>query len=382
MANTKWVAAWGCAETYTHQNVSNIIEDTTFRYVIYSPLAGSKIRLYFSNRLGHRTAKIDKVSVAPYVGGGKVDTEKAIAVTFGGKRECVMQAGESLVSDEVEFDTECGKNFAISLYIKDQTELWCGHWNSGHFIKKFYGVGDYADEREIDVDAVGDGGPYVFLYQADVLTSEDCSAVVAFGDSITAQPWPDWLAHRIVESGITNRSVIRRGIGGNRILREYKCRMKRHYGEIGVNRFERDVSIAGADKVFLLHGVNDIIHPNPDSPYCPMEHFPSFEDMVGGYQHYIDTAHRLGMKIYIATLLPMHRKAADPARTEDMRCRINEWLRANKEIDGLIDFEAAVWSEENHKVFEPVCDSGDHLHPSVEGARRMAYCIPEEFYKN
>jgi hypothetical protein len=65
-----------------------------------------------------------------------------------------------------------------------------------------------------------------------------------------------------------------------------------------------------------------------------------------------------------------------------MRCRINEWLRENKDIDGLIDFEAAVWSEENHKVFEPVCDSGDHLHPSVEGARRMAYCIPEEFYKN
>ena len=106
------------------------------------------------------------------------------------------------------------------------------------------------------------------------------------------------------------------------------------------------------------------------------------EDMVGGYTYYINAAHRLGMKIYIATLLPMHRKAADPARTEDMRCRINEWLRGNKDIDGLIDFEAAVWSEENHKVFEPVCDSGDHLHPSVEGARRMAYCIPEEFYKN
>ena len=65
MENTKWVAAWGCAETYTTQNVSNTVEDITFRYVIYSPLAGSKIRLYFSNRLGKNPAKIDKVSVAP-----------------------------------------------------------------------------------------------------------------------------------------------------------------------------------------------------------------------------------------------------------------------------------------------------------------------------
>ena len=381
MENTKWVAAWGCAETYTTQNVSNTVEDITFRYVIYSPLAGSKIRLYFSNRLGKNPAKIDKVSVAPYIGGGKVDTSKAVEVTFGGARECVMQAGEKAISDEVAFDTECGERFAISLYIKDRTDLLCGHWNGGHFITKFYGTGDYADAEEIDKDAVGEGGPYLFLYQADVLTSEDSSAIVAFGDSITAQPWPDWLAHRIVESGIRNRSVIRRGIGGNRILREYKCRMKMHYGEIGVERFERDISVPGADKVFLLHGVNDIIHPNPNSPYCPMEFFPSFEEIIAGYNHYINTAHKKGLKIYIATLLPMHRKAADPQRTEDMRCRMNEWLRANKDIDGLIDFEAAVWNEDNHKVFEPVCDSGDHLHPSVEGARRMAFCIPEEYYK-
>ena len=381
MENNKWVAAWGCAETFTTQNVSNVIENTTFRYVVHSPLNGSKIRLYFSNRLGNEDVKIDKVCIAPYVGGGKVDASKSVYVTFDGKQECFMKKGEKAVSDEIEFPTECGKNFAISLYIKDQTELWCGHWNSGHFIKKFYGVGDYAADTEIDVDAVGEGGPYVFLYQADVLTGEDSEAIVAFGDSITAQPWPDWLVRRMLEEGITNRSVVRRGIGGNRILREYKCRMKRHYGEIGVNRFERDVCIAGASKVFLLHGINDIIHPNPESPYCPMEHFPSFEDITAGYQHYIDTAHKNGLKIYVATLLPMHRKAADPARTEDMRCRMNEWIRNNKDIDGLIDFEAAVWKEDNHKLIEPVCDSGDHLHPSLEGARRMAYCIPEEYYK-
>lgn len=381
MENTKWVATWGCCDTYTTQNVSNIIENTTFRYVIYSPLSGSKVRLNFSNRLGRSAAKIDKVSIAPYLGNKIVDADKAVNVTFGGKRECVMQVGERVVSDEIEFNVESGTQFAVSLYIKDQTDLWCGHWNSGHFIKKFYGVGDYADASEIDLDVVGEGGPYVFLYQADILTSEDSSAIVAFGDSITAQPWPDWLARRIVESGIKNRSVVRRGIGGNRILREYKCRMKRHYGETGVERFERDINVPGVTTVFLLHGVNDIIHPNPNNPYCPMEHFPTFEEMTGGYQHYIDVAHSKGLKIYIATLLPMHRAVADPAKTEDMRCRVNEWLRANKDIDGLIDFERAVWNEADHKVFEPVCDSGDHLHPSLEGARRMAYSIPEEYYK-
>ncbi len=381
MENTKWVATWGCAETYTAQNVSNIIENTTFRYVIFSPLSGSKIRFYFSNRLGSKTAVIDKVFVAPHVKGGKTDTAGSVQITFGGKPECVMAAGECAVSDEVEFKTECGKEFALSLYIKGQTELLCGHSNGGHFIKNYYGIGDFAEAEAIHHDEIGEGAPYVFVYQADVLTTDDCSAVVAFGDSITAQPWPDWLAHRIVDSGITNRSVIRRGIGGNRILREYKCRMKLRYGETGVKRFERDISVEGADKVFLLHGVNDILHPDPNSVYCPMEFFPEYESLVAGYQHYIDTAHKKGMKIYISTLLPMHRPVFDVERTENMRCRINEWLRANKEIDGLIDFEAAVWSESDHTKFEKICDSGDHLHPSVEGARRMAYSIPEEYYK-
>ncbi len=382
MENTKWVAAWGCAETYTHQNVSNILEDTTLRYVIYSPIEGNKLRLRFSNRLGKRAAVIEKVCVAPYVGGGKTDPSKNVNVTFGGNTKLVMEKGECAVSDDMEFTVESGKEFAISLYIKEQNDLWCGHWNTQHFTKKFYGVGDYAAAERIDLDAVNEGGPYVFLYQAEVLSTEDTEAIVAFGDSITAQPWPDWLAHRIVEEGITNRSVVRRGIGGGRILREYKCRMKLHYGEAGIKRFERDILVPGVSKVFLLHGVNDIIHPNPNSPYCPMSEFPTFEEMLEGYKYYIDTAHKHGVKIYMATLIPMHRPCGDNVRCEETRMKINEWIRSNPDLDGVIDFEAAVWDENDHKKMLPVCDSGDHLHPSLEGARRMAYSIPEEFYKN
>ncbi len=382
MENTKWVAAWGCADTYTTQNVSNILEDTTFRYAIYSPISGSKVRLRFSNRLGKKDATIEKICIAPYIGGGCVDTSKNVNVTFGGETRLVIPKGEYAVSDEMEFTVESGKEFAISLYIKEQNDLWCGHWNTNHFTKKFYGVGDYASEERIHIDAVNEGGPYVFLYQADVLSTEDTEAIIAFGDSITAQPWPDWLARRIVEGGISNRSVIRRGIGGGRILREYKCRMKLHYGEAGIKRFERDILVPGVSKVFLLHGINDMIHPNPKSPYCPMSEFPTLEEMLAGYQYYIDTAHKHGIKIYMATLIPMTRPCGDIEKVNTTRAAINEWIRNNKELDGYIDFEAAVWDEADHTRMLPVCDSGDHLHPSLEGARRMAYSIPEEFYKN
>jgi hypothetical protein len=61
---------------------------------------------------------------------------------------------------------------------------------------------------------------------------------------------------------------------------------------------------------------------------------------------------------------------------------VNAWIRTNDLCDGVIDFEAAVWDENDHKQMRPECDSGDHLHPSLEGATVMAYSIPEELFRD
>ncbi|MCQ2354470.1 MAG: GDSL-type esterase/lipase family protein [Clostridia bacterium] len=382
MEEKKWTAGWGCASTTTAQAVSDYVEDITFRYVIYPTMNATAVRLHFSNLCGHETIKVDKVFVARRSAWKAAVPGTAVEVTVGGKSGFTLAAGEESVSDPAEFTVEPGAEFFVSMYIKDKTELCSGHWNSHSMITKYYSRGDYAAADDIPTLTYGENCPYVFLNTIDFLTDPDCAAIIAFGDSITAQPWPDCFARRLVEMGVTNRSIVRKGIGGGRVLREYQCRIKKHWGVAGIKRFEHDVVQAGADRVFVLHGINDIIHPGLNNPLCPMSELPTVEELVGGYRKYIEIARKHGMKIYFSTLLPCPRCLNDGGEREKIRCGANEWIRTSGEHDGVIDYETAVMNQEDPKQMDPQYDSGDHLHPSVAGAKHMAYSIPEEYFKN
>lgn len=384
MSNQKWVAGWGAACDTICMNHAEYFKDQTFRYIIYPTMDGSALRLHFSNRYNTEPTTITRVTVAQRTESSAIDPATLTAVTFGGCESLTMEAGGvHYLSDEIPFPITAGKEFAVSLYFADMTQNMTGHSNNGHYIKKYYTHGDHTRSADIPLVTRGEDGPYCFLHTIDFLTAEGNSAIIAFGDSITAQPWPDCLARRLGELGITNRSVVRKGIGGNRILRDYVHRIKKHWGIPGICRFEEDICQAGVDRVFLLHGINDIIHPGVTNKLCPMSELPSAQDMIEqGYKYYIETAHKHGMKIYLATILPCPRCMNDDGVRERIRCTVNEWIRTQTLADGVIDFEAAVWDPADHKQIFAEYDSGDHLHPSLAGASKMAYSIPEAFFKS
>lgn len=383
MAHTKWVAGWGASIDVTVQNHADYFKNQTFRYVIFPTMNGSALRLHFSNQYGKEDAKISKAVIARRVKGEYIDPATNAYVTFGGLPCVTIPAGGNVVSDPVRFDVSAGQEFAVSLYFAELTQLMTGHSNNGHYIKKYFGKGDWAELDAVPVEEYGEDGPYVFLHTIDFLADEECRAIVAFGDSITAQPWPDCLARRMHEMGITNRSIIRKGIGGSRVLRDYRFRIKKHWGERGVNRFERDILQAGADRVFVLHGINDLIHPKANDRWCPMSELPSADELIeNGYKKYIEIAHRNGMKIYLATILPCPRCLNDDGIRDRIRCAVNDWIRTNDLADGYIDFESAVWDDDDHKRIKAEFDSGDQLHPSLRGAAKMAESIPVELFRD
>ena len=383
MENTKWVAGWGAAISHTAQNYAEYFKDQTFRYVFFPTIDGSAVRLHFSNRYSSEDAVITKIFVAKSLGGDRIDVSTSVPVTFGGKTELVLPAGiEDVVSDPIAYPITAGENFAVSMYFRDLTLCRTGHSNNGHYIKKYFGHGDHAEAEAFPLEVYGEDGPYLFLHTMDFLASEDCSAIIAYGDSITAQPWPDCFAHRLYDMGIRNRTVVRKGIGGSRVLKDYPYRIKMHWGEKGITRFERDIVQSGADRVFILHGINDLIHPGEKNRLCPMSMLPTAEEMIEqGYKTYIKLARKHGLKVYLATILPCPRCMLDTGIREEIRCKINEWIRTTDLVDGVIDFEAAVWMPEDHKQILPEYDSGDHLHPSLAGASKMAHSIPEEFFR-
>lgn len=193
-------------------------------------------------------------------------------------------------------------------------------------------------------ETYGEPNSYICFCGVDFLTAEEVSAIIAFGDSITAQPWPDCLAHRLYDLGIRNRTVVREGIGGNRVLRDYRHRIKMHWGVRGVERFAQDIDQAGADRVFILHGINDIIHPGVNNPLCPMSELPTAEALIDGYKTYIRIAREQGKKVYLATLLPCPRCMNDDGIREQIRCAANAWIpldRPHRRASSIS--KAAVW---------------------------------------
>jgi lysophospholipase L1-like esterase len=172
-----------------------------------------------------------------------------------------------------------------------------------------------------------------------------------------------------------------RGIGGNRVLREYCQKDMSGYGVAGIKRFARDVTAAGVDRGFVLQGINDLLHPREGYKRCGMDELPTAEELIGGLQTYIDIAHRHGIKIYLGTIMPHEPFLTVEGDKETKRLRVNEWIRREAPCDGVIDFDAALRDPDNHSKLLPIYDSGDKLHPSFAGSKCMADSIPEEFIK-
>ena len=52
---------------------------------------------------------------------------------------------------------------------------------------------------------------------------------------------------------------------------------------------------------------------------------------------------------------------------ETKRQALNEWIRTGKAYDAVIDFDRVTRDPENPKMFLPLYDSCDHLHPNDAG---------------
>lgn len=380
MQETKWVCGWGTSTSRTAYQLADSFEDTTFRYVILPTISGTKIRLRLSNYYGKNAAILNCAYAASYISGAKTDACDTVKITFGGKDEAVLSPGAEIVSDEIDFSVTPGKSIAVSLYFKERTDLCSGHSNNGVYIEKYFAKGNFAASPELPAESLSGCPLYAYIHGLDILTDKDTKAIIALGDSITAQPWPDCLSRRLLSLGITNRSVIRKGIGGNRLLREYTTfRPRIHQGISVLKRFERDILQPGVDRVFMLIGINDLLHPG-SCQFAPMSELPTAEELIEGYKTCIDIAHRHNIKIYISTILPCGRFLANGMEERDMiRSKVNSWLRSTDLMDGLLDFESALWDESEHRKLRAEYDSGDLLHPSLAGAQAIADSIPVEY---
>ncbi len=373
-----WIAAWGCPIAKPTRYVAEWIKDTTVRMNLYMTVSGSALRLHFSNLFGKQQATITRASVAICQQESDVEADSIRTVTFDGRETVTMEAAGGVCSDEIPLEFKAGQTITVSLYFGEFVQMTTAHSNTGVFIEKWIAEGDCTHMAQLPVNDNMSADAYPFIHTVDALCDENCYSIVAFGDSITAQTWPDRFARRLTELGIEHVAVVRKAISGSRVLREFPCTMYSSYGPKGLDRFEREVIQAGVKKVFILHGINDIIHPD-GSFFRPMSHQPTPEQLIAGLQYYIDVAHAHGIEVYMSPILPFKGWHTFCEEKNDIRLAVNDWIRNRANIEGIIPFDEAVQDPDDPQRMLDICSSEDHLHPRSVGAQRMAESIPVEW---
>lgn len=371
---TKWVAAWGNATSITDRKECVYAKDITLRYPVKIVFNGSHLRFRFSNLTGTEPVTISKAYVAR-----QAEDYVPVPITFEGAESVSIPEGKEIESDAISFGIAAGETVEVSMYFAGCTQMNAGTLITGPLSKGKYSYGDFAACKTLPLDLTRNTNWFYFLNTIDVLTEEKNHAIVCYGDSITAQSWPDYLAIRCWENGWRNVSIIRRAVSGTRILRQYDCITYQAYGLKGATRFPVELNVAGATDVIIQHGINDIIHPvGVDvNPFRPWSDMPSLDDLCRGTEDiYVKHARALGLTVWSGTLLPIEGWRTYNQDREALRCEFNEWLRTSEIFDGCIDFDLAVRDKENPAAFAPGFDSGDHLHPSEAAYSAMADCVP------
>lgn len=371
----KWVTLWGNATSVADHRPETYAKNLTLRYPIKCAFGGNRVRLHFSNFCGTEPVTLTQVTIAPANTPREINLKDAALVTFGGKESVTLAAGEEIVSDEINFRVKPLGNVSVSIYLQQFTLMRSAVVITGSLSGGFYSVGNCALSSVLPLEKTRTIQTYYFLTGLDVLTDDNNRAVVCYGDSITSQSWPDYLAELCMGDPYNNTAIVRRAASGTRILREYTCITYESYGLCGKHRFEREIStVSGADAVIIQQGINDIIHPvgTDVNPFRPMSDLPTLNDLKEGMRYYFSTAEKYSLKKYVGTLLPIFGWRTYAPFREDLKNGFNDWLRSDCGADYCIDFEKALRSQKNIAAFAEGFDSGDHLHPSEAAYRKMA----------
>ncbi len=375
MSKQHWASVWGNAVSVAENRPERYAKDITIRYGINMPFSGTAIRLTFDNYCGTEPVTLTKTTA--FHGG------EFYPVYFGGARSVTIGAGETVVSDPLELTITAGEMVQVSFYLGDFTLMRSVVYTCGPLSGGLYANGDETERAHISMETSRSTNLNYFLSNVSVLTPQENRTIVCYGDSITAQDWPDYLSLRCFREGFDHTAVIRRATSGSRILREYSCLTYESYGLCGAHRFHHEVPTDGADAVIIQQGINDIIHPvgARNNAFRPMKDLPTVQELIDGLKEYIAKARSYGYRVYVGTLLPMGGWRTDAPFRQEMRHAYNAFIRTTDLIDGCIDFDKALRDPERPNWFLPAYDSGDHLHPSKQGYERMAMEVPVELLR-
>ncbi len=383
----QWISMWGNAVSIAEHRPESYAKNITLRYPVYVPFDGEALRFTFDNYCGienidisKATVSISHASIVDKIGLTCPMSESDIHdITFFSSPDVTIFPKDHVISDPVFINLKAGDTICVNLYFKDFTSMRSAVLVTGPLSKGFFSIGDYTHESRLPLELTKTTNWFYFLSNIEILASQQNHTIMCYGDSITAQSWPDYLQLRAASAPVNHTAVIRRAVSGTRVLRQYDCITYQSYGLKGQNRFPHEVPASGCDTIIIQQGINDIIHPvgTENNPFRPMSDLPTAKELIEGLKWYIDEAKNLNYNVYLGTLLPFNGWRTYAPFREDLRNEINAWIRTTNDIDGCIDFDLALRDAKDPSSFRSGYDSGDHLHPSAKAYKAMADTVPK-----
>jgi len=392
-----WVSDWSTAVhapmDYPGAPPVLVVENQTIRMVVRPTFAGDRLRVRLSNVYGTSALKIGAAHIALVRQGSAIVPESDRALTFGGQASVSIPAGAPMLSDSIDLKMGDFAELAITIFSPEKASGTTTHLLGQHetYISA---PGNFTAAPDFTASSVTKS--WYWLEGVDVLATEETTALIAFGDSITDgagaktgdyADWPDMLGKRLAGGKEAAQvAVLNKGIGGNRVL---------HDGA-GVNalaRFDRDVlAQSGVTGLIILESINDIGFPyvsvpSPKGSNAP-DQFPfadqkvSVQDLRGGISQMIERAHERGIKVYGATVTPFEGVNTYNAEGEATRQALNQWIRTGGAFDAVLDFDAAVRDPNHQTRLRADYDCGDHIHPSEAGYKALADAINLMLFKH
>lgn len=355
-AEKSWTGTWATAVEYTGQGdmPKASLSGRALREIVQVSIPGDVLRMQLSNIHSKEPVEIKSVFIANVADSCDIDVKSAKYLTFGGKKTVTIAPGEDIYSDDIKYDLKPLQRLAITINYGESTPVNASSHRGSRTTSYIINGEAKPKTKFIDAEKLDH---WYNISCIDVKTENPTECIAIIGNSITdgrgsttnmQNRWPDFLA-KALDGKV---GVLNLGIGGNAVVRG-------GLSEPAVVRFDRDVlGQSGVTSVVIFEGVNDIGGKRPN-------HQEIVKNIIEAYTNFIAKSKEAGKKVYLATITPYKNSFYEDHFSEAARLTINDWIRANKDVDGVIDFDVAVRDPENPAALrQEYSDDWLHLNPS------------------
>ncbi|KAJ5542721.1 Extracellular GDSL-like lipase/acylhydrolase [Penicillium sp. DV-2018c] len=370
---------------------TSVFKNTTIRQTLQLSLAAQEIRIRLSNAFGVNNLKINKVTVGlptePQVGTSAVQTQTLKPVLFNGNPDVDIPNGALAVSDPLHFPVKAQSAFMINVYLEDGQEGFSITGHPGSRTTTYFTSGDWTSAMNTTDPSVKTTEHWYFISGVEARLPSTSSSFAIIGDSITDgrgsinnanNRWPDLvLAKMQKQKSTSNIAILNQAAGGNRILQD-------GLGPNVLSRLDRDVlAQSGVQYAMIFEGVNDIgVADSNATAQAEIE-----KSLITAYKQIATRIKAHGIPVFAATITPFGtapnseqvQPYSSPER-EKTRQNINRFIRESGVFDAVIDFDQVLRDQNATSQLAAKFDTGDHLHPNVDGYQALADHFPLDIF--